>query len=417
MRHIRTKYSANLILLATLTVTTLAGQDSRPPWHVPAVASAPAGFVPKGWKIEEETLKEVDLNGDGRLDAAFVISSGKNDVNAQGDVMFVKHVLVLALRGTDGKLSRSVVNDAAVLDGNEGGVFGDPFAGLAVERGAVVISHYGGSRDRWSFVHRYRYQNGQWRLIGLTIGSTDTLDLEHFEEQDINLSTGLVNGHEKGELDPPPGKKSRKPEILGSYYELEAMPVDKAPVVDGRMSSDEWPGYSVRLYDKRHALRNAQLWRSADDLSAQLHTVRLGTYLFICAEVTDDEVTPGDTVKLVTKRGLPLKASESKMTPIANGYVFEAKYSLKGIGKLAVPGNQYAGEELESFLSPSAEDEDASDFSGFQLQLAVEVVDVDDAQLPKARSVFSTRLIGSPYNGAIRLFRKGPLVLTSDTQQ
>ncbi|MGZ5483786.1 MAG: hypothetical protein ACXWID_17610, partial [Pyrinomonadaceae bacterium] len=57
------------------------------------------------------------------------------------------------------------------------------------------------------------------------------------------------------------------------------------------------------------------------------------------------------------------------------------------------------------------------DFEGFQLPIAVEVVDVDAPATPKARSVMSTRLVGSPYPGAIRIFRKGTLILVSDNEQ
>ena len=399
------------LLLLVLWGTTHAQEEKRPPLHVPEVVNAAADFVPPGWRLEKEMLREEDLNGDGRPDAALVLTHGGNGPSV--DAQFSKHVLVLALRGSDGKLHRSIVSDAAVLDGDEGGVFGDPFDGLMIERGAVVISHYGGSRDRWSYTHRYRYQNGGWMLIGLTLGSLDTLDPEHFNEQDINLSTGLVNGGEKGESVTEDGKKARNPKISGSYYELQALPVDQAPKIDGQFSSDEWPGYTVRLYDKRHVYRNAQLWRGVGDLSAQLHTVRIGDDLFLCAQVTDSDVTPGDSVRLATKKGQFIKPVESKLSRSGKGYVFEARYSLKGIGKLANPGDQYAGEELETYLTP----DDFGDLSGFQLQLAVEVVDVDEAAAPKERSMMSTRVSGSPYNGAIRIFRKGTLVLVSDTEE
>ena len=181
-----------LIVVTAFCAPTFAQETKRPPLQVPESADTPAKFVSRGWRLEDETLKEVDLNGDGRPDAAFVVSNGgANDPNV------VKHVLVLALRGGDGKLHVSVVNDAAVLDGDEGGVFGDPFQGLSLARGVVEIQHYGGSRDRWSFTHKYRFQNGQWELIGLEVGSTDTLDLEHYDDQDINLSTCLVNAKQK----------------------------------------------------------------------------------------------------------------------------------------------------------------------------------------------------------------------------
>jgi hypothetical protein len=263
------------VLLATVCALT-SGQDiKRPPLEVPESADTPARFVPRAWRIEAETLKEVDLNGDGRADAAFVISHG-GDAN---DSAFVKHVLVLALRGSDGKLHRSVVNDAAVLDGDEGGVFGDPFQGLTVERGVVAIQHYGGSRDRWSFTHKYRFQNGQWELIGLEIGSTDTLDLEHYDGQDINLSTGLVNAKKKGR-DGRDGRIIHTPEISGSYYELQVSPVGKPPIIDGNITPGEWPGYTVRLSDKSNVYRNRPLWTGANDLSARLHAVRVGEDLF-----------------------------------------------------------------------------------------------------------------------------------------
>jgi len=395
-----------------LFAVVAAAQDEtkRPPLIVPEVADSAAAFVPKGWRVHAETLSQADLNGDGRADAAFVITNGGSVTAGSDEQSIAKNVLVLALRGSDGRLHRSMVNDAAVFDGDEGGVFGDPFQSLAVERGAVVIGHYGGSRDRWSFTHRYRFQNEKWTLIGLTIGNTDTLNLEHFDNTDINLSTGLVQAGAKGSDDDEP----RKPERSGSYYELEAALVDTPPTVDGQLAVDEWPGYSVRLYQKQHVLRNAQLWRDANDLSAKLHAVYSGADLFLCAEVTDNEVTPGDAVRLVNKRGLIIKPLESKLVPNANGYIFEARYSLKEIANALKADDKYIVENVEMTIDPSS---DYADAQGFQLPASVEIVDVDKAGAPGLHSVLSTRLPGSPFPGAIRIFRKGTLVLISDSKQ
>ncbi len=398
-----------LLLLTRYGIALSQDEVKRPPLRVPQTADSPASFAPPGWRVEENSIKEADLNGDGQPDAALVLTHGGN--GASVDAQFAKHVLVLALRGSDGKLHRSIVSDAAVLDGDEGGVFGDPFEELSIERGAVVITHYGGSRDRWGYTHRYRYQNGQWMLIGLTINSSDTLDTEHFSEFDINLSTGLVNAHEKGESDRPQGRKSRKPELHGSYYELQALPLAKPPTIDGQMTPGEWPGYTVSLNEARHVFRNKQLWGGADDLSVKLHAVRVGENLFLCAEVTDNEVTTGDAVRLVIKNGQAIKPLESKPGRTAKGYVVEARYSLKEIAKALKPADEYIMDQLESYLNP---DEESGDLEGLSLKVAVEVVDVDDAATPKARSVFSTRVAGSPYNGAIRIFRKGTFVLVSD---
>jgi hypothetical protein len=402
------RFSTGVIFLAALCVPTFAQEIKRPPLAVPESADAAAKFVPRGWRLEPETLKEADLNADGRPDAAFVISNGAN----LNDPNVVKHVLVLALRGSDGKLHVSVVNDAAVLDGDEGGVFGDPFQGLSIARGVVEIQHYGGSRDRWSFTHKYRFQNGQWELIGLQLGNTDTLDLEHYDDQDINLSTGLVNAKKRGR-DGPDGEIIDTPEIGGSYYELQVSPVERAPTIDGKLAPGEWPGYTVRLNDKSSVYRGRQLWTGANDLSAQLHAVRIGEDLFLCAQVTDNDVTAGDTVRLVNKRGQIIKPHESKTGASGNGYVFEAHYSLKDIARFLKTEDKYVVENLEMTLDPSSV---YSDSQGFQLPVSVEVVDVDKASVP-ARGVLSTRLMGSPFPGAIRIFRKGTLILASDVEQ
>jgi hypothetical protein len=403
------RFLAAAILLAAVCALTSAQEIKRPPLTIPEAADTAAKFVPRGWRLEPEALKEADLNGDGRPDAAFVISNGGD----ASDSNVVKHVLILALRGSDGKLHRSVVNDAAVLDGDEGGVFGDPFQGLSIARGVVVIQHYGGSRDRWSFTHKYRYQNGQWELIGLEVGSTDTLDLEHYDDQDINLSTGLVNAKKKGR-DGSDGRIIHTPEISGSYYELQVSPGEKAPTIDGKLAPGEWPGYTVRLNEKSSVYRGRQLWTGVNDLSAQLHAVRVGEDLFLCAQVTDNEVTAGDTVRLVNKSGQIISPRESKMVASGNGYVFEARYSLKEIARLLKTEDKYVVENLDMALDSSSA---YGDSQGFQLPVSVEIVDVDNSATPKARGVLSTRLSGSPYSGAIRIFRKGGLILLSDVEQ
>jgi hypothetical protein len=405
------KLEAFLSAVVLLTVLQAAGQAQdevkRPPLRVPEVAAAALQFVPQGWRAETETLKEVDLNGDGKPDAVLVISNGGSGSAGPSEPTIVKHVLILALRGDDGRLHRSMVSDAAVLDGDESGAFGDPFDSILVERGAVVIMHYGGSRDRWNYTHRYRYQDGQWMLIGLTFGNTDSLDLEHFNNRDINLTTGLVEASEKGSYEGQP----KKPSISGAYYELQALPVDKAPSIDGSLAPGEWPGYTVSLNDKSQVYRNRQLWRGRDDLSAKLHAVRLGKYLFVSAEVIDNEVSTGDAVRLVTRRGLVINPVASKTKPGGKGYIFEGQYSLESIARLSNPGDRDAVQNLLDHLNPS---EGGGDIEGFQLPVTVEIVDLDGSATPKQRGVLSTRLVGSPYNGAIRIFRKGTLVLASD---
>src|ERR1700716_46472 len=115
MRQIkqRTKLKLTFALVCSATCLMARAQSDKQPLRVPEVVSSPAEFVPSGWRMEKEALKEVDLNGDGKPDAVLVISIDTHDKDTP-DVNFIKHVLVLALRGDDGKLHRSVVSDAAV---------------------------------------------------------------------------------------------------------------------------------------------------------------------------------------------------------------------------------------------------------------------------------------------------------------
>lgn len=383
----------------------ISAQDEKP--KVPKLieaASAIEGFVPKGWRLEKKI--ETDLNGDGRSDAVAVIITGEQGYNEKTQSStFVTRFLLLALRGDDGKLHRSVVSDDAVLDGDEGGVMGDPFQDVTVERGAVVIVHYGGSRDRWGYTHRYRFQSGQWMLIGMTDESTDSLEPEHSDTRDVNLSTGLVNASSR---DLNEETMRLGPLRKGSYYELEVMPVRRVPSIDGEIKDGEWPAaYTIHLNDRKELLRGQASWTGAEDLSAKLGAVTMGGNLYLRAEVLDDDVMQGDEVRLVTKAGRVIAPLEVKMSKGEKGYNVEAKYSLRTIAKAVL---KYP-EEIDSFLKDSP---DYPSPTGLQFEASVEVVDVDKSDAANAHAVMSTKRAGSPFNGSIRIYPEGVLALSPE---
>lgn len=80
----------------------------------------------------------------------------------------------------------------AVLAADLGGMLGDPFQEVSIERSCIVLKHFGGSRIRWSYTHRYSWQNNAWEMIGATILYGAPCDYWH--EFDYNLSTGKVVG-------------------------------------------------------------------------------------------------------------------------------------------------------------------------------------------------------------------------------
>ncbi len=175
---------------------------------VPASSSHPVfpesggrleAFVPAGWKIIAQA--DGDLNKDGIPDAVLVLGE-KAEEKEGADMENMKRILVIIFGTPSGGYKLSAASKEAVLCKACGGILGDPFVGVKIVRGAVVVEHYGGSRQRWGYIHRWRFQNGDWFLIGMTGRNEDTLEGTS-EVTDVNLITG-DSIDEKGRIE---GKK------------------------------------------------------------------------------------------------------------------------------------------------------------------------------------------------------------------
>src|SRR5262245_636058 len=128
-------------------------EPQQPKITIPMTAKDAKGFAPDGWTVE--VVKNGDLNGDGIDDAAIVMMKPevmeKDELKEQ-----TKRFLVLAF-GEGGQFKRCALSDEAVWDGDymRGG---DAFSGLSVDKGVVIIEHFGGATFRRGYTHRY-----QWR--------------------------------------------------------------------------------------------------------------------------------------------------------------------------------------------------------------------------------------------------------------
>ncbi|WP_166243060.1 hypothetical protein [Paenibacillus turpanensis] len=149
-------------------------------------------LIPEGWRILEiqkdvPVKAEGDINQDGILDAAVVLEQTKSP-NEEAPA----RSLLIAFGEKDHSYSLSILADHVILKADEGGIWGDPFEGITINRGSIVVSHYGGSNWRWYNDYRFRYQDNDWYLIGVTTGSyyTGNAIQENADEEDYNLLTG-----------------------------------------------------------------------------------------------------------------------------------------------------------------------------------------------------------------------------------
>jgi hypothetical protein len=382
-----------LSLMISISLVSIAQEQKI---TIPMTAKDPKDFAPKGWKID--VVEKGDLNGDKIDDAAIVMTKPElmeNDTVKETSKRFV----VLAL-GDGGQFKRTALSDEAALDEDEGGVMGDPFQELKIEKGIVIITHYGGSSSRRGVTERYRWQQNRWMLIGATYESFHATEPDGTSSvTDTNLSTGFVHCTD-ADIEDVNGRK--KPPKKGDYYELQAITTNEAQRIDGLFETGEWQGYVLKLNADKQVVRDVQLWKGISDVSAALNAVRQGEDLFIRAEVTDDRFSEGDGLRLVNEKGKAIAPKEIKTAPTPKGYNVEARYSMKDLAKLA-PEGEGADLQLESFLG-----RDNFDPPGISFFAAVEIIDVDG--MTKGATL-STRLRGSPFNGSIRAYQEGVAVL------
>lgn len=207
----------------TVSNTTNTGQNTDPKKNSSEIGSTETSnissdinsFIPKGWHILERVKGqpakvEGDLNNDGINDVAMVIEGTST---TQGEA--APRSLMILLGNKNKSYSLSVTAQKAVLLSNEGGVFGDPFENITIDRGSVLLSFYGGSNYRWFNSYRFRFQDNGWYLIGATIGSyyDATRTRENADTEDYNLLTGdyiFKNANDKGELITTKGNRGKK---------------------------------------------------------------------------------------------------------------------------------------------------------------------------------------------------------------
>lgn len=157
-------------------------------------------FQPKGSEIIETI--DGDLDGD-KIPEKVIIYNTK-DTTDMGNVREIQ-----ILKKNNGKWTVLEKSKNAVLESNAGGMMGDPYQSTTIKNGILEIIQAGGSSWKWDRTDKYRFQNGNFELIGYS--STYGKPEEYFTDVDFNLSTGqLVYSKEVESTDRPDNGKSEK---------------------------------------------------------------------------------------------------------------------------------------------------------------------------------------------------------------
>jgi hypothetical protein len=152
-RRIVSERAVALLGAALLAAGTAAAQPPAMAGAAPTVDK----FVPPGYRVLLRAT--ADFNGDGLRDVLLVLAR-KGDADAD-------RPLLILFRDPAGGYTLSIRADRAIPETAAGGAAAnDGFDGVKVRGNTFVISRYGGSSVRHSDEWQFRFQEGEWVLIG-----------------------------------------------------------------------------------------------------------------------------------------------------------------------------------------------------------------------------------------------------------
>jgi hypothetical protein len=168
--------------------------------------------TPNSFKILDEI--EGDLDKDGVSEKVIVY-----DTEKETDFGTERQIYIYKKNNDKWELWKKSIG--AILPSQHGGMMGDPFEGISIERNCIVIHHFGGSRQKWNYTHRFRYQSGDFQLIGATVNFGSPCD--YFFTFDYNLSNGKINYEKETEDCENENSKIEKEEMIRKLETLPTM--------------------------------------------------------------------------------------------------------------------------------------------------------------------------------------------------
>ncbi len=174
-----------IILSVGLLIAQLGLQAQCPEWNLRAQGKSHRDFVPQGGFLLDSV--QTDFNADGIPDWILVLASSTEQGDDATGAMCERSLVIL--QGSKGGYTLQSHNKKAIMCRECGGVFGDPFSGIKVNKNVMHINHYGGSSTRWVRKHTFRFQNNEWMLIGVSESNNSVvLECATIEQAELNLT-------------------------------------------------------------------------------------------------------------------------------------------------------------------------------------------------------------------------------------
>lgn len=150
-----------LIFAATILCVVLSCSNNQNPEEVKKESSELHKLdIPEGYN--ELIASEGDLDGDGIAEKVIVF-----DTDRIGDMGTEREIYICKKENDEWMLWK--IAHGPVLSSESGGVMGDPFNDMVVDKDMIYISHMGGSMEKWYYNHNYKYIDSEFRLVSAVV--------------------------------------------------------------------------------------------------------------------------------------------------------------------------------------------------------------------------------------------------------
>lgn len=138
--------------------------------------------IPDNYSVVDSVSGDLDKDSIDELVVAY-------NMGLENDIDGVPRELIIYKRKNN-KWTEWKKSDQALYGSKDGGMMGDPFGEIEIKNGILLISQNGGSSWKWGFTDKYRFQDGEFYLIGYS--SIAGKLCEYWKDVDFNLSTGKM---------------------------------------------------------------------------------------------------------------------------------------------------------------------------------------------------------------------------------